>query len=111
MSRLFQKIKGLYGKINIRHVSYERGGMRPKRDWNILLSLASIVLLILIFSSSYLYKGISKGSLFMVTKNNVDREVRINSSLLQKVVGDIKLREESFKNTKQNKGIPADPSL
>ena len=111
MSRLFQKIKGLYGKIHITHLSYEKRGMRPKHDWKILLVTSCIVLLLMTFFSFYFYTRISQGRLFVVTKNNSGKEVTINSILLQKIVNEIKLREESLHAIKQNKVVPSDPSL
>ena len=111
MSQLSQKIKILYGKIDTRPISYERRGMRPKHDWNILLAVSCLVLLLETLFAFYFYTGINQGKLFIVAENNMDREVKINNNLLQKIVSEIKLRQKSMDNIKQNEVVPPDPSL
>ena len=111
MSSLLKKIKGLYSKLGITKISYERSGIRPKRDWNTLLILSCLILLLIALFAFYFYSQINQGKLFVVARDNTGREVKINDKLFQKIISEIKEREESLQSIKQNKGIPADPSL
>ena len=110
MLRLLQKIKVLYGKIHVTRISYERRGMRPNHDWNVFLVMSSVILLVITFFAFYFYTQVNQGNLFIVAENNSGKEVKINNSLLQKIVDEIKSREKSLQSIKQNK-IPPDPSL
>ena len=94
-----------------KRISYEERGMRPLRDWDILLVTSCLTLLFIALFAFYFYGQINQGKLFIVTQNDVDREVKINANLLQKITNEIKLRETTLQSIKQNKAIPSDPSL
>ena len=111
MSQLLQKIKALYGKIHVTHISYEKHGMNPRHDWNIILFASCLALLLETIFAFYFYTRINQGKLFVVTKNDSGKEITINSKLLGKIIDDINLRQKSLENIKQNKAVPGDPSL
>ena len=111
MSELFQKIKSLYIGMKIEHAPYVKRGFRPRHDWNILLTGALVTLILITFFSLYFYRRIDQDKLFTVIQDDSDREVTIKSSLLEKVVSEIKERQKSVHDILQNKTIPPDPSL
>ena len=111
MSQLLQKIKALYGKMHVTHISYEKHGMNPRHDWNIILFASCLALLFETIFAFYFYTEINQGRLFIVTENNLDREIKINDNLLEKIVNEIKLRQKSLEAIRQNKSVPPDPSL
>ena len=110
MSQLFQKIKALYAKIRMKKKSYKIYGIRPAHDWRIFLVSTQIIVLILTIVAIYFYTQINQGKLFIVKGSKVKKEIKIDETLLKRVVKDIELRKQAFDEAKK-KIAPTDPSL
>ena len=110
MSGLLQKIKTWYGKVRTKGQSYKISGIRPVRDWRIILFSTQIIILILVIVAFYFYTQINQGKFFVVKDNSTKDDIKINEVLLKKTVNDINLRKTSFEEIR-NKGVPSDPSL
>ena len=91
--------------------SYSGEGIKPERDWRILLTFGFFSLIITMLFSFYFYKQISAGKLFTIEQDITKKEVKINSAMFKKVIDDVRLREETLLEIKQNKSIPPNPAL
>jgi len=111
MKEFFHKIKGLYLKLKIKQVSYERASIRPSHDWHILLVSATCLLFIFAGISLYFYKQIDSGNFFTVEDESIEKQVKIDDILLKKTIDEISDRETNRSNIRQNKNIPPDPSI
>ena len=111
MSDFLQKIESWYDAVKTAGASYRRRGVRPMSDWKMILISTFVVICFGAIFEFYFYTQISKGALFIVEKNESQKEVKIDSSLLQKVADGVRLREATLDKIKQDKMIPADPSL
>lgn len=111
MKDILQKIKSFYVKVIKKEETYQRHGIKPTRDWSILLLTSFIVSVVLIIFTSYFYIQIKNDRLFVVDETNTLKEVTINTDILNKTIDDIKAREETTNNIKNNKIGSPDPSL
>src|SRR4051812_15984793 len=111
MSAFIQKIKSLLKVLRIKPVSYVRIGMRPTRDWHIILSVVVGTLFILAYFAYYLYIQADQGKLFTSAESDMSKKTVIDELLLKKVVGDINNREKQSKEFIKNVLIPDDPSI
>lgn len=111
MKDYLKKLEEIYKKLNIRKVSYEPSGIEPFRDWVIiLLSFVGLVFFIAV-SAFYFYTKVDKGELFRVDGAGEENEVKINMTLLKKVVGDISSREQNTIIIRQSNENLSDPSF
>ena len=111
MSDLKQKIKVWYEKIRAKTESYSRSGIRPIRDWHIVLTILFTLFVSVSVASLYLYTQIKESNLFIVEIDVTQTTVAIDNILLQKIVEEINERGVVANSLKQNRGIPADPSI
>ena len=111
MQKLFQKIKVWYDKIKIAETSYGISHISPSRDWKILLITTIVLMCIITVSSFYFYIKLDNGEIFNVSSSKKDRELKIDEKSLKQAIDDINLREENFKEAKDNKSVPPDPSI
>ena len=111
MSDLIQKIKNLFNKAKTPKISYVRAGVRPLRDWRIMLSAVFICLFVTAAFAFYFYTQIDNGSLFSSPASDVVGGPKINPTLLKKIVDDSIARESSRLEIQNSKPIPSDPSL
>lgn len=111
MPQILQKIKDEYNKIKAGHISYTKKAIRPTHDWGVILTSVSIIMCIMILSEFYFYVLVDQGKLFSVTIDDSQKEVKINSAILNKVVGDINLREANMLKMNKNELTEPDPSL
>ncbi len=111
MSAILQKIKAEFNKIKASHTSYKKDGIRPVHDWNVMLTVAFTHVFILAIVAFYFYKLVDEERLFTVTSETDQKEVKINSQIMDKVVRDINTREANSIKIKENKLNQPDPSL
>ena len=111
MKAFLQQIKGLWGKINIRKVSYAKPGARPVRDWNILLSTTFFLLLISAFLAFYFFNQINAGTLFVVSPSDANKNIVLDNKLLKKTVDEINERQTFFDAVKSGSITHPDPSI
>lgn len=110
MQDLFQKIKVWYEKMMTRTPSYERPAVRPSHDWVYIFVTTQIAILLVASIAIYFYIEVDKGKLFVVVKDEVQNEAKINTVLLEKTVDDINKREANLIKSQQEKISPPDPS-
>jgi hypothetical protein len=111
MKDLLQKIKPFYVKVVKKEETYGRHGIKPTRDWSVLLIINFVVFVMLVMFTFYFYIQIKNDKLFVANETNTLKEVTINTNLLNKTIDDIKAREEVTNNLKNNKVSSPDPSL
>lgn len=111
MEDYINKAKVWLSSMKNKESSYEKEGIRPKRDWEIILSGATFALFIMALVAGYFYTQVNKGNLFQVASGDTENEIKINKTLLDKTINDINDRQKSFDAAKQGSNIPPDPSL
>ncbi len=111
MSEQINKIKAWYGEISEKKISFEKKGIKPRRDWSIILFAVFCLVLVLAGFSYYFYVAIDNGTFFTISEEDTLNEVKINNNLLLKISGDIKDREENLLEIKSGKAVPANPAL
>ncbi len=104
-------IKDWWKKANKSSNSYDKGGIKPYRDWKIILVSTFFVLVIVGGLSTYLYMEVGQGRLFAVSDTESVNEAKINRPVLDKAIGVMKERKSLFDGIKNGEGIPADPSI
>ncbi len=110
MSELINKIKSWYSSITTKQLSFERKGIKPKKDWNIILFLTFIALIFAGALSFYIYTKIDNGTLFKVPEKENISEIKINNLLLKKMIDDYDNRAKSLIEIKNGKNIPPNPA-
>ena len=111
MSKLLQKFKSWYNGLRKTKSLYEKKGIKPYKDWIIMLTSTQVIIIVFALLAYYFYIQIDKGNLFVVDKTTSENEIKINRVLLQKTVDDINFREQTTIETKESKSIPTDPSI
>jgi hypothetical protein len=111
MSKLFKKIKSLFGKAQKTESTYDKVGINPKKDWFLILLSVFFALVILVVLAVYFYLQINAGNLFKAKVGSSDNEVKINQVLLDKTISDTKRRDDFIKQIKNGEAIPKDPSI
>lgn len=112
MSQLLDKIKLLIEKFRTKKISYERGGIKPLRDWRVFLYIIFITLCILIVLAFYIYTKVENSTLFVVSKDNTESLKKINQTLLEKTIDDINIRQKAGADVRNGAvSAPVDPSI
>ena len=111
MNDYVQKIKILYEKFGGRKVVYEKSGIRPSRDWKIMLVTSFIATCFLAFYAIYFYMRVDRGEIFVVDKGTIGKDAEINSVLLRKIVSEIKNGQDFLGQLKTSNLAPPDPSI
>ncbi len=111
MSEIFNKIKNWYQNLTSAKISFERTGIKPTRDWNVVVFSAMLVLFISGGLAFYFYVKVENGTFFNEYVAEELKEVKINNSLLGKLITDINNRERKLEEIQTVKKSPANPSL
>ncbi len=111
MSELISKIKNWYQTRGVSKISFERKGIKPTRDWNIVIFSAALLLFISGAIAFYFYIKVESGTFFSTTTAEDLKEVKINNKVLDKLIADINAREKKLSEIQTNKNFPANPSL
>ena len=106
-----QQIKKMWNSTHMRPVSYARFGIRPARDWKIVLIVTQCVVIILAGYAYYIYVQINSGTLFPVVENGAKKEITIDAVLLQKTVDAINTRAAASADLGQHAASSTDPLL
>ena len=111
MTDIFKKIKKWFESMSFKKTSYEKDGIKPKRDWYIVLFVTFILACLCADVARFLFRQIDQGK-FFVSKNQIVLEpVVIDNQLLQKTIDGINSRQKDWTDFLQNKSVPTDPSL
>lgn len=109
MKNLFEKIKKIPSFFKKNKNNYDRAGIKPWRDWGVILFVTSLVVLALALYSVYLYFKIDSNSFVELDPSKKESEIKLNTDLLNKIAQDLNDRAE--KTNKINSGtVPPDPS-
>ena len=111
MFNFLKQIKNSWNKMKMGHASYNKDGIRPVHDWNIMLITVSVTLCFLAIIALYFYMFVDEEKLFTVEVDESQKEVKINADALTKVVTDINNRESLRQKIEQNQLSEPDPSL
>lgn len=111
MNDYINKIKNSFHGLGKKEATYEREGVMPKRDWQIILFVFTLSLIFMAGIAGYFYMQVSSGRIFGVTVQEGLNEIKINKTLLNKTIGDINERKKSFDVIKQGGEAPMDPSM
>jgi hypothetical protein len=110
MSDILSKTKKWFGKIRFKKITYIKIGIRPERDWYVILMSTIVLICILGGMAYYFYIQVDQGKLFPSDDTTSIKSVIINNDLLNKVIDEINEREKNLTDFKQNRVIPPDPS-
>lgn len=110
MSDYLNKIKDWFSKFSKPKTVYSRDGVEPKKDWGIILTTTTFILVILALVAAYFYIQVDRGNLFSISSEDVENEAKINKNLLNKTVQDINQRKSNFESVESGV-VPQDPSL
>ncbi len=110
MSDSINKIKIWFSKNLQKKNSYDREGIRPTKDWEIILGLTLLAFFVSVVVAGYFYIQVNSNSVFQVDADIVENEVKINKPLLDKTISDINERRKSSDAIKRGGKIPSDPS-
>lgn len=105
------KIKTWYQNFSSKKVSFEKDGIKPKKDWMIIVFVMLFITIILIGISSYFYINVDNGTLFNVPEREEISEIKVNNKLLEKIVGDYDDKEKRLNEIREGKSIPPNPAL
>jgi hypothetical protein len=111
MNDSFKKIKDWYQNLTTKKISFERTGIKPARDWNIIIFVSLFVLFICGGVAFYFYVKVENGTFFDVSTSEELKEVKINNSVLNKLITDINNRQRKLEEIQTVKKAPANPSL
>ncbi len=111
MSETFNKIKNWYQNLSSSKVSFERKGIKPTRDWNIVIFSSLIAVVIFGSLAFYFYVKVENGTFFGASSVEDLTEVKINNTILNKLISDINNRERNLSEIETNKKSPPNPSL
>jgi hypothetical protein len=111
ISNLKNNIKSWYEKFKTSGTSYKKSGMRPLKDWKIILISTQLIIIFLAVIAVYFYIQVDKGTFFAIPENGSKSELKINMSLFKKTVDDINSKSTLLNDIKAGKSIPADPSV
>lgn len=80
-------------------------------DWEVLLSLFLLAVIVLLYFSVHVFLGVRAGDIYTDDFKPPIRNETINKVVLDKVVKDMDMRLEASKILKAEKNIFVDPSL
>jgi hypothetical protein len=92
-----------------KHVGQE--GPRPDHDWQILLSLTGVVILVGACVCGYLLYRINEGDIFTVPAVASKNDVKINTKLLESTVGQFEQLKIDTRSLQGGRALTPDPSL
>jgi hypothetical protein len=105
-----EKIKKWFEKISRGKPSYGKNGIKPKRDWGVIIVITAIVFCLEATLSAFVYFQIENDSWFRQPQNTTLTEVSINQNLLEKISGQIDQKNATYNATSTPKTI-SDPLL
>ncbi len=111
MSETFNKIKLWYQNHSSSKITFERKGIKPTRDWSIVIFSSLIILLGLGSLAFYFYHQVENGTFFTAVVSEELTEVKINNKVLDRLIADINNREKNLNEIETNKNFPPNPSL
>lgn len=111
MQNLENKIKSWYRDIKEPKISFEKKGINPTKDWNKIIFLVFFVICVLGGLAFYFYTEVDKGTFFTVPEEELSNEVKINNTLLKKIIDDVNARENTLIEIRSGKKTPANPSI
>lgn len=110
MEKYTRVIKDFFAKIKTKKILYVKKSINPTHDWNIFVSFSLLIFILGFIFSLYFYNQVNSGNWFFKSSNSsVDKLVKINQTLLDKIIQDINIKQVSRDNISKN--VPKDPSI
>ncbi len=91
--------------------SYQKKGIRPTRDWNIMLVTSFVISLFVAIYAVFFYYQINNISIFQVERVEDQSATGINRPLLDAVVKDIDYRTMKFVELDSGNVVKIDPGV
>lgn len=111
MEQLEKKIISWYKEFKEPKMSFVKKGIRPTKDWNKILIIFFILIVIIGSLEFYFYLRVDDGTFFSIPEEELASEVKINNNLLDKIIKDSTSREEKLSQIRLDKKAPANPSI
>ncbi len=111
MTSFKERIKSYISLMIKGKISYDRPGLKPRQDWEVILTTSFIILICIGIFAFYFYIGILQGKFFVVNADDEASRAKINSVLIDKVVGDMNNRASYSGDLKNGKYSLSDPSV
>ena len=106
-----KKYKDLFKKFSKTEATYDKSGIKPTKDWRIILIVTSVVLFVLGGVAGYFYFEVNSGNLFSVETDQTQDIIKINRTSLDKAVDRLRNNKSLFDSAISSENIPQDPSL
>ncbi len=111
MNDPLKKMNEWFEKLRTSQISYDKNGIRPLKDWKIIMTSMFIVLLIIIAIATYFYMEVDGGKFFSVEEGTIGNETKINDNLLKKTLEGLNSRQEKLTILERDRIAPLDPSI
>lgn len=111
MNKLFQKAVVWFRDMNTKQFSYEKEGIRPTRDWNLIISCFFVTAIFIAGLSFYIYKQVDSGRWFVAPVDQSLTDAKINEVLLEKTIKKIDGNKKIFDEVKNGGSKLSDPSI
>jgi len=93
------------------NVNGQKTSSNPYRDWAITCTVATLIFLLMVGVTIYLFLGIQKGTLFAGEEVEVTPLKKISSQKLEEALLLMLKREETFNELKTTRPVLTDPSV
>jgi hypothetical protein len=110
MKNILENIKKIRSKIQKSGQTYTKKEINPNRDWLLILLGSQIIVILVAVLSVYLYIRVDRGDIFTENSTGEENEVKINMTILDKVVNDASNRVDEFSKILKSES-PPDPSV
>jgi hypothetical protein len=104
-----EKIKIWFGGLWCSKQSYDKEGIKPKKDWSFIIIAVAIIFCLEGILAAFVYFQIENGVWFQNPQQNTLTEVSINQILLQKISNQIDAKAAAY--AAPSGGSVPDPSL
>jgi len=108
---VMQQLKAFLNKRKARRGSYGQEGIRPQRDWQLMLYPTAIAVVAVSTLGFYVYNLVETGQFAAAQSSPGQKEVKINSELLKKQIQNLSDRAARWDALNQNVEPAKDPSL
>ena len=105
-----EKIKSWFEKISRGKPSYDKEGIKPSRDWKVMIAVAAIVFCLEAALALFIYFQIENGAWFQTPEDTALTQVFINQNLLQQVADQIDAKAAVYSGASTTP-VALDPSL
>lgn len=110
MDQYIKKIKLYFNGLIKKDHPYKQEGIRPSRDWKIIVISLAIILFATALMALYFYIQVNNGSLFKTPEDSSNVSVTIDQKALEKTIEKIDVKQATLDELLRNKTTLPDPS-